>query len=47
MQIRKTNFEKNNVCIKREDNTTHHPCYNLDWDIPPGVFAILMVEGEE
>ena len=40
-------FEKCNVCIKSGDNTTHHPHHNLDWDIPPGVFAILMAEGEE
>ena len=39
-------FEKCNVCIKSGDNTTHHPHHNLDWDIPPGVFAILMAEGE-
>lgn len=39
-------FEKCNVCIKSGDNTTHHPDHNLDWDIPPGVFAILMAEGE-
>lgn len=40
-------LENHNVCIKSEDNTTHHPHHNLDWDIPPGVFAILMAEGEE
>ena len=39
-------FENYKVCIKGEDNTTHHPYHNLEWDIPLGVFSFLMAGGE-
>ena len=42
----KVNLKNHNVCIKSEDNTTHHPHLTLEWDIPPRVFSILMAEGE-
>lgn len=36
-------FENYKVCIKGEDNTTHHPYHNLEWDIPPG--GLLIPDG--
>ena len=37
------NIKISEVCIKGEDNITHHPHHILEWDIPPGVFHSMMV----